>query len=300
MAIRRPPLPVDRYVIIDNAWLRDPALSYRAKGILAYIATHAPGHELTVDQIITEGTEGREAVRAALGELEAAGYLARFQRRVDGRIVGTDFELRDPTSAQKPVTGSDQHVCGVCAAQTSAQETGDGNLPPKKTTSQKTQKTTSASPRGTRLPEGWLPSDELKIWARDNAPGIGWVEHEKFVDYFKSAPGQKGVKLDWPATWRNWMRRAAEQHGNRPTSGAPSGAQFKSSAEQNIDRQKVRQARARVLDAIMEAGLSLDEAKDQVKDWSDGDFLKRVAPSTVPGYIDGDVIDSTQRPEVES
>lgn len=109
------------------------------------------------------------------------------------------------------------------------------------------------------------------------------------------------------AGWPSMLQSFVVEVQNRPVSAPPAGhpplpprPQFKSSAEQNIDRQKVRQARARVLDAIMEAGLSLDEAKDQVKDWSDGDFLKRVAPSTVPGYIDGDVIDSTQRPEVES
>jgi phage terminase Nu1 subunit (DNA packaging protein) len=28
-----------------------------------------------------------------------------------------------------------------------------------------------------------------------------------FVDYWIAQPGQKGVKTDWDATWRNWMRR---------------------------------------------------------------------------------------------
>ena len=29
---------------------------------------------------------------------------------------------------------------------------------------------------------------------------------EKFKDYWIAQPGQKGVKLDWDATWRNWVR----------------------------------------------------------------------------------------------
>ncbi len=29
-----------------------------------------------------------------------------------------------------------------------------------------------------------------------------------FCDYWKSAAGQKGVKQDWTATWRNWCRKA--------------------------------------------------------------------------------------------
>lgn len=36
------------------------------------------------------------------------------------------------------------------------------------------------------------------------------TELAKFRDYWAALPGQKGVKTDWPATWRNWVRRAAE------------------------------------------------------------------------------------------
>jgi hypothetical protein len=30
---------------------------------------------------------------------------------------------------------------------------------------------------------------------------------EGFRDYWIAQPGQKGVKTDWTATWRNWVRR---------------------------------------------------------------------------------------------
>jgi len=55
--------------------------------------------------------------------------------------------------------------------------------------------------RATRLSEDWFPMEfeEEKI------------ELEKFRDWARSAPGQKGVKADWDATWRNWMRRVREQ-----------------------------------------------------------------------------------------
>lgn len=38
-------------------------------------------------------------------------------------------------------------------------------------------------------------------------------EWEKFSDYWAAQPGQKGVKADWLATWRNWIRRNSEQKG---------------------------------------------------------------------------------------
>ena len=34
------------------------------------------------------------------------------------------------------------------------------------------------------------------------------AETEKFVDYYLAEAGTKGVKLDWVATWRNWITRA--------------------------------------------------------------------------------------------
>lgn len=55
--------------------------------------------------------------------------------------------------------------------------------------------------RATRLSEDWFPM-EFEGEA---------VELEKFRDWARSAPGQKGVKADWDATWRNWMRRVREQ-----------------------------------------------------------------------------------------
>jgi vancomycin resistance protein YoaR len=32
-------------------------------------------------------------------------------------------------------------------------------------------------------------------------------EAQKFRDHWCATPGAKGTKLDWPATWRNWIRR---------------------------------------------------------------------------------------------
>ena len=29
---------------------------------------------------------------------------------------------------------------------------------------------------------------------------------ERFRDYWRGVPGQRGTKLDWEATWRNWVR----------------------------------------------------------------------------------------------
>jgi len=62
------------------------------------------------------------------------------------------------------------------------------------------------------LPDDWVLPDEWARWARESHKGVDVkTEAERFRDYWIAQPGQKGVKLDWFATWRNWIRRAAER-----------------------------------------------------------------------------------------
>jgi uncharacterized protein YdaU (DUF1376 family) len=65
--------------------------------------------------------------------------------------------------------------------------------------------------RGCRLPSGWTPNDEGRAMASQAFGNSGArAQLEKFRDWAASAPGQKGVKADWDATWRNWIRREAD------------------------------------------------------------------------------------------
>jgi hypothetical protein len=76
--------------------------------------------------------------------------------------------------------------------------------------SSSTKKRDTAS-RGSRLDPSWLPSAEDVAKIRSECPGVdAQREHAAFVDYWIAQPGQRGVKVDWSATWRNWMRRKAD------------------------------------------------------------------------------------------
>ena len=73
---------------------------------------------------------------------------------------------------------------------------------------------------GTRLPDDFRPSPEMVEWFRENCPHVdGKTEHAKFCDYWRAKPGKDGRKLDWVATWRNWMRTAGERYKPRPRGG---------------------------------------------------------------------------------
>ena len=61
--------------------------------------------------------------------------------------------------------------------------------------------------RGSRLSQDFIfPSDWL-VFCKQERPDLQPVQtFEKFKDYWIAQAGQKGVKLDWFATWRNWVR----------------------------------------------------------------------------------------------
>ena len=76
------------------------------------------------------------------------------------------------------------------------------------------------SAKKSKIPSPFLVTGEMRAWAAESAPGVDLkTETEKFVDYWR---GEAKTKADWPATWRNWMRKAQQDH-NRPgpRGGAP-------------------------------------------------------------------------------
>jgi hypothetical protein len=73
---------------------------------------------------------------------------------------------------------------------------------------------------GTRLPDDFYPSPEMFEWFRKNCLHVdGKTEHAQFCDYWRAKPGKDGRKVDWRATWRNWMRTAEARSQPRPRPG---------------------------------------------------------------------------------
>jgi len=82
---------------IPNYWLRDSRISFKAKGLLAYLLSHEVGYTITLGQIERETGDGKSAIRATVSELESAGYLMT-QRTTDerGYNAGLAWFLQDP------------------------------------------------------------------------------------------------------------------------------------------------------------------------------------------------------------
>jgi hypothetical protein len=70
------------------------------------------------------------------------------------------------------------------------------------------KETEKRSHRGARLPADFVLPEEWSSFCRHERPDL--IPSEVFLefkDYWVAQPGQKGVKTDWDATWRNWIRR---------------------------------------------------------------------------------------------
>lgn len=88
----------------------------------------------------------------------------------------------------------------------------------------------SIAPRGrktksTRLAIDWMPEPLTGETAQIVAAWqSGRMERElaKFKDYYAGASGRKGLKNDWQAAWRNWLRNSDEWNQGNGKSSKPS------------------------------------------------------------------------------
>ena len=61
--------------------------------------------------------------------------------------------------------------------------------------------------KGSRLSKDLIFPQEWFLFCKQERPDLEpLMTFNKFQDYWISQAGQKGVKLDWFATWRNWVR----------------------------------------------------------------------------------------------
>lgn len=93
-------------------------------------------------------------------------------------------------------------------------------LPP--TSSPSSTKKGGAAKRGTRIPEPFIVTAEMRSWAAEHA-GLVDVDRStmKFVNYWRAKTGQAATKLDWPRTWQNWLLSDQEKAEARPKRMTP-------------------------------------------------------------------------------
>ena len=69
----------NNYTVMSNYHLRDTNLSLKAKGLLSQMLSLPEDWDYTLAGLARINAEGKDAIRAAVVELEKAGYVQRRQ-----------------------------------------------------------------------------------------------------------------------------------------------------------------------------------------------------------------------------
>lgn len=97
------------YTTVSNYFIRDKNLSYKAKGLMCEMLSLSDDWKITTEWLITQSSDGKDAVRSGLKELEAAGYLViSHGHDQDGKFT-TEYDLFEMSQKQdvsKPVRKS--------------------------------------------------------------------------------------------------------------------------------------------------------------------------------------------------
>lgn len=213
-------------------WRSDPALkicSLAARGL--WIEMICLMHEaLPYGHLLVNGNSPTDAqlgvlvgaspdqIAAMLGELESAGVFSRtragviYSRKLtrmakkaatarnNGRLGGNPNlgkQKENPALDKGEVNGRDKTQIPEARSQRKERE---ANASPKK------------ADRGSRMSHEWRLPSAWGEWAMgEGLPELSVRrEADRFRDYWLGRPGREGTKLDWEATWRNWIRKALD------------------------------------------------------------------------------------------
>lgn len=64
-----------------------------------------------------------------------------------------------------------------------------------------------------RCPENFVITPEMRTWAAEKVPGVNLDRETEAMRDWEFAK----ARSDWPATWRQWMRKASETNGSGKT-----------------------------------------------------------------------------------
>jgi hypothetical protein len=88
----------NRFVQVENEFLESDALSWRAKGMFCYLLSRPDGWKFNLADLKNRSpSEGLDAIKTAMKELEMAGYVAKHKVKSvsKGRWSGWEYLIRE-------------------------------------------------------------------------------------------------------------------------------------------------------------------------------------------------------------
>lgn len=111
-------------------------------------------------------------------------------------------------------------------------------------------KSKTESALATRLPADWEPTEADIAFCRQERPELSPPSTaSQFRDYWIGVAGVKGRKVDWPATWRNWVRTQRAPALARGSPASPNLAAAQKAANDEAKRRLFGVDEGRTIDA---------------------------------------------------
>ena len=97
---------IENYTTISNYHLQDKNLSNKAKGLLTIMLSLPPNWDMTLKGLVSLSSDGIDAIRTTITELEKNGYLSRTRGRSElGQLQCTEYTIYEqPMRESEPIS----------------------------------------------------------------------------------------------------------------------------------------------------------------------------------------------------
>lgn len=232
------------FTVLSNEFLKDTRLSWKAKGIIAYVAMLPDDWVLNMRDLTNRATDGRDSLYSGIKELEKYGYCAKVMRRnPDGTIAGYAYEICDQPVFVQPYTENPDTVKPDTDKPDTENPTLINTNPTKDINKPNTNQSNPANPVvGDLFPDEkgvddkdkkrtsiFRNSEVYKLVRFENGVGVDYSEFEKLfatpefervdlvyyfhtvADWSETKQGVKRTRTGWIATVRNFIRGDVEK-----------------------------------------------------------------------------------------
>ena len=202
------------YTVLDNTFIQDASLSWKAKGLMTYLLSLPDDWEIHLSEIEKHSTDGKAALRSAINELKEHGYLRAEQKRKDNRFAEMIYVIIENPAEKEKSLFTDFQETGKQKTEklNSENRTLQNTNINKVLKEQNTDNIYSAKPKPnqetTIKQKRFIKPTVLEIssycFERKNN-----IDAQYFYDYYESKGwlvGKSGMK-DWKACIRTWERK---------------------------------------------------------------------------------------------
>lgn len=122
----------DKYTVLDNTCIKDPRLSWKAKGVHTYLMSLPDDWKIFLTEVMTHSIDGKDALNSAIKELIQFGYIQkRGQNRDSGKFGGNCYMIYEvPAESDGESLITDIHRCGFTDAVKPSTEKPSTENPP--------------------------------------------------------------------------------------------------------------------------------------------------------------------------